>query len=254
MPYLKYINDEGLNIARGLVRNTSHVNKFGYNGAVGTSYETVWCGSTLMPYVSIANNMVVTSSSSDDDVAGTGAQTITVEGLDENYNPVSAVFNMNGTGNSTNTSVSFLRTYRAFVTRVGSGDSNQGVILGSLSGSNIIHILTGENQTLQANFTTAANTTAFITDIHLSSGKENKTGLFRLVVRDNRTPTNKPFLNKQIVELYRAPTTIEYPVPLKIPEKHDIEMQCKNLDAGTLSTSATFNLTIVAGEPDELDQ
>ena len=254
MPYLKYINDEGLNIARGLVRNTSHVNKFGYNGAVGTSYETVWSGSTLMPYVSIANNMVVTSSSSDDDVAGTGAQTITVEGLDENYNPVSAVFNMNGTGNSTNTSVSFLRTYRAFVTRVGSGGSNQGVISGSLSGNNIIHILTGENQTLQANFTTAANTTAFVTDIHLSSGKENKTGLFRLVVRDNRTPTNKPFLNKQIVELYRGVSTIKYPVPLKIPEKHDIEIQCKNLDAATLSASATFNLTIVAGEPDELDQ
>ena len=253
MPYLKYINDEGLNIARGLVRNTSSVNKFGYNGAIGTSYETIWTDSNLMPYVSIANNMVVTSSSSDDDVGGTGAQTITVEGLDENYNPVSAVFNMNGTENSTNTSVSFLRAHRAFVNTVGSGDSNQGVILGSLSGSNIIHILTGENQTLQANFTTAANTTAFITDIHLSSGKENKTGLFRLVVRDNRTP-NKPFLNKQLVELYRDSTTVEYPVPLKIPEKHDIEIQCKNLDASTLSASATFNLTIVAGEPDELDQ
>jgi hypothetical protein len=253
MPYLKYINDEGLNIARGLVRNTSSVNKFGYNGAIGTSYETIWTDSNLMPYVSIANNMVVTSSSSDDDVGGTGAQTITVEGLDENYNPVSAVFNMNGTGNSTNTSVSFLRAYRAFINTVGSGDFNQGVISGSLSGNNIIHILTGENQTLQANFTTAANTTAFITDIHLSSGKENKTGLFRLVVRDNRTP-NKPFLNKQLVELYRDSTTVEYPVPLKIPEKHDIEIQCKNLDASTLSASATFNLTIVAGEPDELDQ
>ena len=253
MPYLKYINDEGLNIARGLVRNTSSVNKFGYNGAIGTSYETIWTDSNLMPYVSIANNMVVTSSSSDDDVGGTGAQTITVEGLDENYNPVSAVFNMNGTGNSTNTSVSFLRAYRAFVNTVGSGDFNQGVISGSLSGNNIIHILTGENQTLQANFTTAANTTAFITDIHLSSGKENKTGLFRLVVRDNRTP-NKPFLNKQLIELYRDSTVIEYPVPLKIPEKHDIEIQCKNLDASTLSASATFNLTVVAGEPDELDQ
>ena len=253
MPYLKYINDEGLNIARGLVRNTSSVNKFGYNGAIGTSYETIWTDSNLMPYVSIANNMVVTSSSSDDDVAGTGAQTITVEGLDEDYNPVSAVFNMNGTGNSTNTSVSFLRAYRAFVNTVGSGDFNQGVISGSLSGNNIIHILTGENQTLQANFTTAANTTAFVNDILLSSGKENKTGLFRLVVRDNRTP-NKPFLNKQLVELYRDSTTVEYPVPLKILEKHDIEIQCKNLDASTLSASATFNLTIVAGEPDELDQ
>ena len=253
MPYLKYINNEGLNIARGLVRNTSSVNKFGYNGAIGTSYETIWTDSNLMPYVSIANNMVVTSSSSDDDVGGTGAQTITVEGLDENYNPVSAVFNMNGTGNSTNTSVSFLRAYRAFVNTVGSGDFNQGVISGSLSGNNIIHILTGENQTLQANFTTAANTTAFVNDILLSSGKENKTGLFRLVVRDNRTP-NKPFLNKQLIELYRDSTVIEYPVPLKIPEKHDIEIQCKNLDASTLSASATFNLTIVAGEPDELDQ
>ena len=253
MPYLKYINDEGLNIARGLVRNTYHVNKFGYNGSVGTSYETVWSGSNLVPYVSIANNMVVTSSSSDDDVGGTGAQTITVEGLDENYNPVSAIFNMNGTGNSTNTSVSFLRAYRAVVNTVGSDDSNQGIITGSLSTNDVIQLNPDENQTLQANFTTAANTTAFITDIHLSSGKENKTGLFRLAVRDNRTP-NKPFANKQIVELYRNATAIEYPVPLKIPEKHDIEIQCKNLDASTLSTSATFNLTIVAGEPDELDQ
>ena len=33
--------DQGLNIARGLVRGTSHINKFGMNENIGTTYETV---------------------------------------------------------------------------------------------------------------------------------------------------------------------------------------------------------------------
>ena len=66
MPYLKYINDEGLNIARGLVRHTTHVNKFGYSDAIGASYETVWAAGTLMAHPSNANTVILTSDDAED--------------------------------------------------------------------------------------------------------------------------------------------------------------------------------------------
>ena len=51
---MSFINNNniplGLAIQRGLVNNFSGVQKFGYNTAVGTSFETIWENGGLYAY------------------------------------------------------------------------------------------------------------------------------------------------------------------------------------------------------------
>ena len=46
-----YITEQNINIARGLIRGASHINKFGYNSSVGSNFETVWDGSNIYTYI-----------------------------------------------------------------------------------------------------------------------------------------------------------------------------------------------------------
>ena len=78
---------EGIHIARGAVSQTSHVNKFGYNTAVGGSFEIVSdLGTNYLP--TSAGVVSVVSSDANDDDGDTGARTLEIEGLDANYDEI----------------------------------------------------------------------------------------------------------------------------------------------------------------------
>ena len=71
-----------LQVARGQISFHESVHKFGFNSAVGTSLTTVWLQGGLYPYLSSASTLYISSSSTDDTAAGTGARTVTVSGLE----------------------------------------------------------------------------------------------------------------------------------------------------------------------------
>jgi hypothetical protein len=95
--------------------------------AVSAANTDVWRGGILYPFKTTATLMEVVSSSANDTAAGTGAQTVLVQGLDANYNEVQETVIMNGT-----TAVAMVNTYIAintcFVTATGSGFTNAGDI------------------------------------------------------------------------------------------------------------------------------
>jgi len=70
-------DDTKLNIARGLVRKTVSLFKFGFNDTVGTAYETIWDGGGTYTYPTVANTVVVTS----DGAANDSGVKVTVSGL-----------------------------------------------------------------------------------------------------------------------------------------------------------------------------
>ena len=72
----------GFAVQRGNVPNFSAINKFGYNSAVGTSYETIWDGNNAYTYVSSAGTATVTSS----DTSSDNDSVVEIQGLDANYN------------------------------------------------------------------------------------------------------------------------------------------------------------------------
>ena len=108
-------------VAEGLISGESLVHKFGRNPTTANgTWETVWTTSSLYTFQTAASSVeAISTSVNDDATTATGANTITVEGLDETWAPASEVITMNGTSASTGTSTTFIRIFRAYVTDVG---------------------------------------------------------------------------------------------------------------------------------------
>lgn len=133
-----------------------YVHKFGYNADIdlATDPEDIWIAGGLYAYPSAAAATTAKSSSTDDDGApvGTGAQTLTVEGLDTNLAEVSQTVTMDGT-TAVALPIDLFRVNRAYVRAVGSGGVNAGTI-DVLHGATVLaQIAIGKGQTQQAIYT-----------------------------------------------------------------------------------------------------
>mgnify|MGYP001545900358 CR=1 FL=1 len=102
MSYLKYVNDEKLNVARGLVRDAEVRNIFGFNTQLSDSYIPLWENNTTYTYPTANTTMGMTSTD------GTDSCTVKVVGLDSNYDVISENVTVSGTAN-TALSTSFYR-------------------------------------------------------------------------------------------------------------------------------------------------
>jgi hypothetical protein len=85
-----------LQVSRGQISYHKTNFKFGFNSDIDNSLETIWAEGGLYTYLSSASTLYISSSSTDDDVAGTGARTATVFGLDANYDEVSVTVDLDG--------------------------------------------------------------------------------------------------------------------------------------------------------------
>ena len=116
-------------VARGKYPNTSLVTAFGYAAAVGgaVTNANLWELATTWTLLASAQSLELLSSSASDAVAGTGARSILVQGLDANFNQISETVVPNGT-----TIVALVNTYRVInnltVLTAGSTNSNVGNI------------------------------------------------------------------------------------------------------------------------------
>ena len=85
-----------LAISRGHSLGYRTLYKFGYNPDVDTQEETVWGNSGDYVWLDSAVTMFVSSTSADDNGTGTGARTILIQGLDEDYNEIEETITLNG--------------------------------------------------------------------------------------------------------------------------------------------------------------
>jgi hypothetical protein len=116
-----------LQVARGQITMHSSIIIFGYNPDVDTAEETVWPNGGTVPHPTAASVLKVSSSSTSDTALGTGARTVTIVGLDGDYNQLSETVTLAGQ-TAVNTTNSYLYVNQFYVTSVGSGGSNAGDI------------------------------------------------------------------------------------------------------------------------------
>ena len=146
-----------LNISRGLVKGTTFIHKFGAVPTMGTNTTgTVWdVNDTLYPWSAWSTAGTITV-----DRANTGDanKSVTVVGLDSNYNALTeTVVLTNPTGNaSTN---SFIRVFRAFIV---DGTTNVGLISIKRNGTTVAAITANQGQTLMAVYTIPADYTGYL--------------------------------------------------------------------------------------------
>ena len=88
MAYVAYLEDEKIKISRGMVKGASFIHKFGAVPSLATNTTgTVWDkNDTVYPWATWATAGIVNIDSSSASDVG---KSVTVVGLDENYNQIS---------------------------------------------------------------------------------------------------------------------------------------------------------------------
>lgn len=245
--------DFDLQVARGHILNHRHVFKYGFNSAVGTGDETIWAQGAQYTWPAAAAQLKVSSSSVEDDATkspeGTGAYTVTLEGLDANYAEISETVTMNGQTQVT-TTASFLRLHRMYVVTAGSTLSNVGIIYaytgtassGTPTDATTIRstIAAAEGQTLQAFYTVPAGYTAYMTNI--SAGSVDGTNATTMTLRARNV--GESFRTKMKFIVFKSHSQLDRHIPLKFLEKTDIEVR-GDAAASTTDVAATFDLILI---------
>ena len=218
-----------LQVARGQITMHRSFCQFGANGAVGTSLETVWVGSSLYTFPAAAAATTISSSSADDASAGTGARTVLVEGLNASYEAVSESASLNGQTGVTLTN-QYLRVNKVTVLTAGSGGTSAGSIYvgtGTVNTgvpANIINRTgSSSNESESAFYTVPAGYTAFITRFTMSSANSTANTSTRFILRIR--PYGGVFGYKAI---YNIPGNgiyeCEAAYPVAVPEKTDLDI------------------------------
>lgn len=116
-----------IEVARGNIPNTDIVSIIGTNTATGTTSETIWPEGGMVSFPSSASSMTVSSSNTNDNSSGSGARMVRIDGLDEDWEPITEIVTLNGQ-TAVNTTNSYLRVNLMTVLFTGSSKKNEGII------------------------------------------------------------------------------------------------------------------------------
>ena len=240
-------------IAGGLVDGYSAIHKFGRNPNVGNVPETIWMHGGIYQYLDVGSDstVYVYSASSDDGPGNDGAHTITVQGLDNDFNLIEETITVNGAAST----ASFLRVYRAFVATAGVLAANDGNVIISTAAAGGGTVLadigvigsgttTGLGQTQLALYTIPAGKTGYITTWNIGVAPTNNAVTVTLLSRE--LGGGATFRTKDIVDIVGGYTTQNYSIPLRFPEKTDIEVRGTG-DTGSV-ISSSFDIILVDNE------
>lgn len=226
-----------VNIAAGLVDGYSGVHKYGavYGTAVGTM-STVWTradttANALYDWTYSAGTITVESTS------GSDTTDVTISGLDDNYAEVSETLTLTGTSPVSGTQT-FSRVNRAFMAGTA---TNVGDIHVKRGSTIVTEIAADMGQTLQCIYTIPAGKTGYLMNLSASASKNQVVDLFLF-----QRPFGGAFRVQSTLSLNQSNEVLQFPVPLKLTEKTDIDLRAKGSSNATIS--ADFSIILVDNE------
>ena len=221
----------GIPVQMGIVDNFSGIQKFGYNGSVGTSFETIWDGGGDYTFLTSAGTATATSSNTGADNAGT----VKIFGLDSNYDLAEETLTIGGSAGLT----SFIRVHRAIMLTATTGNANVGTITITVSSTTVAQIQPTYGQTLMALYTVPRKYQAYLVQLDVGSSKDLENEI-RLIAReiDNGNAWN----TKAFITTRGGFVEKNYHVPIVLPSKTDVEIVAKA--SATSSVSAGFELIL----------
>jgi len=219
----------GLAIQRGNIPNFSGIQKFGYNTAVGTVFETIWENGSLYSYPTSSTTAVATSTSTDDNDS-----LVHIYGLDSDWDLADEVITVGGSASTT----SFIRVFRSVLTNANTGIVNVGKITTTVNSLPVSIIDVGYGQSLQAIYTIPRNYRGYLMSIDVGTSKQKE-----VEAKFMQRPLNgNTFQTKSLITSFGTPFRKDYLVPEILSEKSDLEIRAK-ADA-TTSISAGFQLIL----------
>jgi hypothetical protein len=252
--------DPLLEIARGQFPRIGHINKFGHNSDVdtGTDPEDLWPanaagGNWVAPTAARIHDLASTSALDNGVTPNTGARTVLVTGLKDDWTEVTETITLNGVGNRP-TSNSYWRIYRMEVLTAGSTGANQGVITATAQTDGTVTALidVGDNQTTMAIWTTEIEHIGFLTGYYMSLNRQGGAGNFadmRLLTREATGPG--PWLTKHIISVgaqgssYISHKWVPY---LRVPAQYDVKLEITEVSSDNSDVSGGFDAYILHPE------
>jgi len=224
-----------INVAAGIVTTMANVHKFGAVVSSSATYDTVWTEKGAYSFPTSASVVnIISSSSTDDDSANTGAETVVIQGLDGDYNEVEETLSTDGTNSVTGTQ-SFLRVHRAFVasgvTNVGDIDIRHGTTV-------VCQIAAEMGQSQVAYYTIPAGKSGYLRSFAATMNKnqENSVRLFQ-------RPFGGVFRVASELNLYNSNMHTTFSIPIYFTEKTDLEV--RTYTGSNCTVSAMFDLLVV---------
>jgi len=206
-----------LQISRGQIINHEVRNIFGWQASTTTAFIPLWENATAYTYPTSALPMTVTSASASDD-----GGTVTIIGLDINYNEISETVIANST-TAPVTTKGFFRINDVIFANTG---TNVGIITISNGGTTYAKILAGVGRNQASIYTVPAGKCFYLYRIDAFSNDSTavKPGLFRNYVRYNNG-------NEYVVArtTFSGNMNIQRRLPFKYNEKTDIQFQLRTL-------------------------
>jgi hypothetical protein len=228
-----------IDIAAGDVLGTSGVFVHGYNSSFANgAEESFWGNSSLYPwsawdsYTGTGTTLDIVSSSAGD------TQTVLLDGLDENFEPLQESVTLTGTIPVTTTGT-FMRMNTMYIT---SGSStNAGTITAVPTGTaTVIEQISPNLGTAQnSQYTIPAGYTGYVMQGSAQIGK-GQDGTMYFKVR----PFGSVFTAQFVVLLYQDTFQYKFTVPFMVPEKTDLDVTMVASSSGTSGT-CSYDLILV---------
>ena len=221
---------EAVDLSRGKLVDASYIDKFGYNSALGNTYETVWSGNNVYTYIASAGTATVTSGDTDDN-----GGTVLVQGLDSAYNEVSETLTIGGSAGS----VQFYRVHRASLVTANTGDTNQGAITVTVDSKSAAIIPASYGQTLMCLYTIPKDKKGYLFQLDVGCSKDLELEV-KILVRNGSTNVwnTKAFITTRGGFLEK-----NFNVPIEISSGSDVEVRAKA--SATSAVSAGFEIILV---------
>lgn len=216
---------------KGVLEN---VHKFGSNsGLTSAGFETLWSAGGLYPWASLDTPQTLYVSST---IAGDNGDVI-VSGLDSNWNELTETVSLAGDPSEVTTTSLFRRVFRMEYS-----DTNAGTITArtvSHAGTVVGQIEIEKAQSLMAIYTIPAGHQGYLLNYTLGTGK-NEDATCEIYFRN----IGQNFRIKNEGQVYQNSFTQQFPIPLSIGEKSDIDFRAITTNAGGGSCFVNFDLVL----------
>lgn len=228
--------------AAGQVRGVQNKAQVGFNNSVGSTIEDIWPPGGILQTLSAAETMdVVSASAADVFSSGTGAHTITIQGLDSDFLEIEEDLNLNGTSIVV-TANSYIRVESCLVRAAGSGGENAGDITLTATTAGTLQCFVGEtlNQDQQVQYTVPANKFAVFTQFLMETQKDQQ-GFINLWIRR----FGEVYALARNWNVYQSSLTSPIVPPLALGPKADITMRGIKVTAGDIEVACNMNFYLV---------
>ncbi len=236
------INDFDVLAAAGQIRGFETKAQVGFNDAVGAVIEDIWPSGDILQTLSAAETIdVVSASAADIFSSGTGAHTVTIKGLDDNFLEIEEDLNLNGL-TIVPTVNQYIRIESCRVRAAGSGGENEGDITLTSNPSATLQciVVATFNNDQQIQYTVPANKFAIITQFLMETQKDQQ-GFINLWIRD----FGEVYALVRNWNVYQGSLTSPITPPLALGPKADITMRAVKVTAGDIQVACAMNFYLI---------